>query len=104
MGFNKMKRRLHHIRMDARYPQVSSIVAYAARSASKEKKDVAEEVVYALERAAELDVEEAQQIVAVNQQFGVEMMTDHYRSGQFENIQNGVDGRTPEHRRPLPSV
>ena len=54
------------------------------------------EIVEAMERAAGLGIEGALAIKAINAKFGVERMTDHYRSGIFENIQMGLDGDRPE--------
>jgi len=94
----------HHMRMDARYPQLEQITANAVKQAKVWGRDMVEEIVQAMERSVELDVDEAVEVKAILGQFRVETMTDHYRAGQFENIQNGLDKQEPTHRRPIPEL
>jgi len=95
-------RRRHHLRMDSRYPQLCAIVAHAAKLAVTSGGDVNAEILSAMERATILEVEEAQEILQINRQFDVNLYTDHYRTGQFENIQNGIDRLVPTNKRPVP--
>lgn len=92
-------RRRHHLRMDSRYPQLNAIVAHAAKVATLNNRDLNGEIVEAMERAAELEVSEALEVKKINAQFGVGSMTDHYRCGQFQNIQNGLEKLAPNSRR-----
>lgn len=95
-------RRMHHQRMDARYPHLSQIVGNALKVSSLHKTDPVSEIVGAMERSVELDLDEALEVKRVTEQFGVKGITDHYRAGQFENIQNGLDKVEPRYRRPIP--
>ena len=91
-------RHRHHLRMDARYPQLQAIVAHAAKVSAVNSTDLNDEIVGAMRRSVELDVGEALEVKKINAAFGVNEMTDHYRCGQFENIQNGVDRADPRRR------
>jgi hypothetical protein len=93
----------HHMRMDGRYPQLEQITANAVRQAKLHRRDHVTEIVEAMERAVELDIDEAVEVKAILAQFRIESMTDHYRAGQFENIQNGLDKKDATHRRPIPA-
>lgn len=94
----------HHMRMDARYPQLEQIAANAMRQAQLHRRDIVKEIVEAMERSVELDIDEAVEVKAILEQFRVETMTDHYRAGQFENIQNGIDKQEPDFKRPIPAL
>jgi hypothetical protein len=88
--------------MDRRYPQLAQIVAAAARTAQREKVGPVKQIMEAMQRCHDLGLAEATEVKRIVQQFGVDSMTDHYRAGQFENIQNGLDGLRPEGERPIP--
>ncbi len=89
--FKDVCNRRHHLRMDRRFPQMAAITAQAVALSQRNGTDVVEEVVTAVTRAAELEIEEALEVKAILKRFEVESMTDHYRAGQFENIQDGLD-------------
>ena len=95
-------RRAHHNRMDHRYPQLAQVVAAAARTAQREKVGPLKQIMESLQRCHDLGLAEATEVKRIVKQFGVDSMTDHYRAGQFENIQNGLDGRRPDLQRPIP--
>ena len=92
----------HHEKMNAKYPQLAQLTESSARIAQKRHLDVVSEVVSAMEHAAEMGVDEAVEIRARLQAFKVDQMTDHYRCGQFENIQNGLDKVPADSDRPAP--
>lgn len=83
-------RRAHHARMDVRYPQLSQIVMRAVGTARAKSLDIVTEVVGDMERALALGVPEAQEIRQVLDRFSVKSMTDHYRAGQFVNLEAGL--------------
>ena len=97
-------RRKHHVRMDNRYPEVAEIVHATAGHASKMKVAVVQSVIGAMNVAKSQGVAGTDEIRRVLDGFGVSDMTDHYVCGQFENIQNGLDGKDPELQRPIPSA
>lgn len=94
-------RQAHHERMNRRYPQIAQLVESTARLAQLRKLNVVDEVVSAMEHAVEAELDGAIDIKARLQEFKVDTMTDHYRCGQFENIQNGLDKVSPKAKRSL---
>lgn len=91
----------HHENMNRRYPQLAQLVESSARLARLRSLDVVEEVVSAMESAVEMELEEAVEVHQRLSVFNVGQMTDHYRCGQFENIQNGLDKVPPTAERSL---
>jgi hypothetical protein len=80
--------------MDYKYPQLAAIAKQAFKAARDSGGDVVVEVVEAMERAADLEVEEAVEVRAILKRVGIDTMTDHYRAGQCENIQDGLDKKS----------
>ena len=88
--------------MDKRYPEVADLVHMVAKKAIDAKQPVVKSVVAAMNVALGKDMPEVKEIVRILVGFGVADITDHYICGQFENIQNGLDGSEPNFRRPIP--
>jgi hypothetical protein len=95
-------RRKHHDRMDQRFPAIADIVHKAAGHANKMKMPIVQSVIGAMNVAYAQKTEGVEEIKAILIGFRVEDMTDHYVCGQFENIQNGLDGKEPAFSRPIP--
>lgn len=85
----------HHAKMDLRFPQLAQLVESAARIAKMRQLDVVNEVVSAMDSAVDMNHDEALEVKRVLERFKLDKMTDHYRMGQFENIQDGLDKRPP---------
>ena len=81
----------HHARMDKIYPQLAAISEQAVKIAIRSRTDVAAEVVDAMQRAFDLGIDDAIEHKKVLDRYGVTAMTDHYRSGMFDNLQRGLD-------------
>lgn len=92
----------HHVRMDARYPDIAEIVHKTAGHAIRMKVAVVQSVIGAMNVAESQKVAGTDEIRKILDGFGVSDITDHYVCGQFENIQNGLDGKDPELQRPIP--
>jgi len=92
----------HHRQMNIRYPQLGQLVESAARLAQLRRLNVVDEVVNAMESAVEMKIDEAVDVRKRLSVFRVDQMTDHYRCGQFENIQNGLDKASPDAKRAEP--
>ena len=92
--YQQLCNRRHHARMDYKYPQLAAIARQAFKAARESGGDVVVEVVEAMERSVELEVEEAVEVQGILKRFGVDAMTDHYRAGQCENIQDGLDKKS----------
>jgi hypothetical protein len=90
------------MRMDARYPQLEQITANATRQALLHQRDVNDEILGAMERSFDLEIDEAVEVKGILGGFQISTMTDHYRAGQFENIQNGIDKQEPTFKRAIP--
>jgi hypothetical protein len=88
--------------MDQRFPAVAGVVRRTAREAVAQGKPVVQSVIAAMHVAEREKVEGVAEIRRRLTQFKVHQLTDHYLCGQFENIQNGLDGLPPTHERPLP--
>ena len=88
-------RMAHHERMNIRYPQLAQLVESTARLAHLRKLDIVDQVVSAMEHAVSAGLEEAIDVQSRLKKFKIEKITDHYRCGQFENIQNGLDKISP---------
>jgi hypothetical protein len=84
----------HHDKMNERYPQLGQIVETTSRLAQVRGLDVVAEVVSAMGHAVDLGLDEAADVKRILGLFKVKEMTDHYRCGQFENIQDGL-GKAP---------
>ena len=56
------------------------------------------EVVSAMGHAVDLGLDEAADVKRILGLFKVQEMTDHYRCGQFENIQDGLSKAVPGSR------
>ena len=91
----------HHEEMNRRFPQLAQLVESTARIAKLRNLDVVEEVVSAMEHAVDAGLEEAVEVKRRLSVFRIDQMTDHYRCGQFENIQNGLDKASPKTERQL---
>ena len=88
----------HHSKMNERYPQLARLVESTARIAESRQLDVVAEVVSAMNHAVELGLDEAGEIKRILGIFKIDSMTDHYRCGQFENIQDGLNKVAPGSR------
>jgi len=88
----------HHERMNVQFPQLAQLVESTARLAHVRRLNIVDQVVSAMEHAVDAGLGEAIDVKDRLAKFKVETMTDHYRCGQFENIQNGLDGISPEAR------
>ena len=88
-------RRQHHDKMNERYPQLGQLVEATAKIAQVRGLDVVTEVVSAMKHAVDLGLDEAQEVKRTLALFKVNDMTDHYRCGQFENIQDGLNKVSP---------
>jgi hypothetical protein len=53
-----------------------------------------------MQSALERGIPEAVKIFDRLKAYNVETMTDHYVCGQFDNIQNGLEGKEPSFSRP----
>ena len=96
-------RQRHHLHMDQRYPEIAVLVHRTARRAKKMKAPIVESVIGAMNVAYGQKISGAAEIKMILSGFRVGDMTDHYVCGQFENIQNGLDGKDPGFQRPIPS-
>lgn len=85
----------HHDKMNERYPQLGQMVETASRIAKLRGLDVVAEVVSAMTHAVDLGIDEAQDVRHILDLFKIDGMTDHYRCGQFENIQDGLNKVKP---------
>lgn len=85
----------HHQMMNERWPQLGQLVESAARVAELRKLDVVKAVVDAMDQAVDLQMNEALEVKAILGKFKIDTMTDHYRCGQFQNIQDGLDKAKP---------
>lgn len=81
----------HHERMDRKYPMMAELVGKAALVAKYRGMSIDEKVSEAIEKAYESGASEAVDVISKLKEFNVTGYVDHYRSGQFENIQNGLD-------------
>lgn len=88
----------HRDTMNNRYPQLGQIVETTSRLAQARGLDVVAEVVSAMGHAVDLGLDEAAEVKRILGLFKVDEMTDHYRCGQFENIQDGLSKATPGSR------
>ena len=94
----------HHGRMDKRYPQIADIVHKAAARAHRAKIPVVKTVLIAMRLARKREIPGADEIFRILREFRVGEMTDHFVCGQFQNIQNGLDGQLPANERPIPEA
>jgi len=94
----------HHNKMNERYPQLGQLVEKTARIAELRQLDVVAEVVSAMDHAVELGLDEAVEVKKILGLFRIDTMTDHYRCGQFENIQDGLNKSKPGDRSALASL
>jgi hypothetical protein len=81
--------------MNHRYPQLTVLVENTARIAQARQLDVVAEVVSAMDHAVELGLDEAGEVKRILGIFKINSMTDHYRCGQFENMQDGLNKVAP---------
>lgn len=88
----------HHKKLNERYPQLTALVEHTAKIAEARQLDVVAEVVSAMDHAVELGLDEASEVKRILGLFRINTMTDHYRCGQFENIQDGLNKATPGSR------
>lgn len=88
----------HHNKMNERYPQLAVLVKNTAGIADGRQLDVVAEVVSAMNHAVELGLDEACEVKRILDLFKINTMTDHYRCGQFENIQDGLNKTVPGSR------
>jgi hypothetical protein len=85
----------HHDKMNEKYPQLGQLVETTSRVAQLRGLDVVGAVVSAMNHAVELGLDEANDVKHKLAMFKVNGMTDHYRCGQFENIQDGLSKVKP---------
>lgn len=85
----------HHIEMNRRFPQLAQLVESTARIAQRRGVDVVSEVISAMDHAVDMEHDEALEVKRIIERFKIKTMTDHYRAGQFENIQDGLDKLPP---------
>lgn len=88
----------HHSKMNERYPQLGQIVESTSRIAQQRGLDVVAEVMSAVGHAVDMGLDEALEVKRTLGLFKVSEMTDHYRCGQFENIQDGLNKAPPGSR------
>jgi len=86
---------IHHGRMDREYPMLAALVRNAAKAAKVRGRDTVESVVAVLNAAVENETPEALDVKKRLEKFRVDTMADHYRCGQFENIDDGINRRKP---------
>lgn len=91
----------HHENMNRRYPQLAQLVESTARIAHLRRLNIVDEVVSAMEHAVEAGIEDAIDVRDRLKVFRLDGITDHYRCGQFENIQNGLDKISPKAKRSI---
>ena len=96
-------RQRHHMNMDQRYPEIALIVHKTATRAAQMKMPIVHSVIGAMNVAYAQKIDGAEEIKQILLDFRVGDMTDHYICGQFENIQNGLDGKDPDFKRPIGS-
>jgi len=94
----------HHNKMNERYPQLAALVESTARIARARHLDIVSEVVSAMDHAVELGLDEAGEVKRILGIFKINTMTDHYRCGQFENIQDGMNKVAPGSRSAVAGV
>ena len=85
----------HHSKMDLRFPQLAQLLESTARIAQLRRLDIVKEVMSAMDNAVDMQHDEALEVKTVLERFKINTMTDHYRMGQFENIQDGLDKVPP---------
>jgi len=85
----------HHEKMDLRFPQLAQLVESTARIAKLRRLDIVKEVVTAMDQAVDMNHDEALEVKSTLERFKINTMTDHYRMGQFENIQDGLNKVNP---------
>lgn len=94
----------HHGKMNERYPRLAALVWNTAKIAEARRLDVVAEVVSAMNHAVELGLDEANEVKRILGLFRIDSMTDHYRCGQFENIQDGINKVAPGSRSAVAGV
>lgn len=85
----------HLIKMDTKYPLLGKLVRNAVKASRARSRDVAKDVVLVLNEALGEGLSEAVDIQQKLKKYKVTYMTDHYRCGQFENIDDGFGERSP---------
>lgn len=88
-------RNRHHDLMNDRFPQLHKLVESVARIAQLRNLDLISEIVAAMDHAVDMNHPEALEVKRILSKFKIESMTDHYRCGQFENIQDGLNKSSP---------
>jgi hypothetical protein len=88
----------HLNKMNERYPQLAVLVKNTAGIAEARHLDIVAEVVSAMNHAVELGLDEAVEVKRILGVFKIDTMTDHFRCGQFENIQDGLNKVPPGSR------
>jgi hypothetical protein len=88
-------RKTHHGRMDSRFPAVAHVVHQAAQVADKLGRPVVRSVGVAMQIAESRQIPGTAEIRRTLKKLRIADMVDHYVCGQFENIQNGLDGVAP---------
>jgi len=85
----------HHRKMDERSPEIARIVSKVAAISQRLGRPVVKSVAAAMNVAEARKVPGTERIRKVLSGLRVVEMVDHYVCGQFENIQNGLDGVLP---------
>lgn len=88
-------RKVHHAKMDKQYPEISGLVAAVVTKALEKGEDVVRSIVRAMQSARDKNFPGTDKISRKLEKYGIEDMTDHYVCGEFDNIQNGIDGADP---------
>lgn len=89
-------RGLHYVAMDKRFPAISEIVKKTAVLARQTGLPIVPSVTSAMITAAKMNNPEALRIQEGLKKYQVSSMTDHYVYGQFENLENGLEKRSPD--------
>lgn len=90
-------RAIHHNKMNERFPILGQMVEVTSRIATVRNLNVVDQVMSAMNHAIEENLPEAIEVKKILSIFKVSKMTDHYRCGQFENIQDGLNSASPGH-------
>jgi len=88
-------RNVHMRKMDRRYPTLANLVRGTVKLSKSRGRDPSMDVVMAMNEALDNGVPEAADVKSRLDKFKVTAMTDHYRCGQFENIDDGISKRKP---------
>jgi len=88
-------RSAHLAKMDQKYPLLAKLVHNAVKASRSRGRDPSKDVVLAMDEALSAGIPDAVAVQRKLHAYKVNRMTDHYRCGQFENIDNGFNVRSP---------